>query len=74
MGSDDFDEVRYSGIVAKVVDPRNLPDRRVCVPGLKPPVRDFVPSDDGDPSEVDAFKDIIRVLRDQGPVVQTDSR
>jgi hypothetical protein len=38
--------------MAKVVDPRNLPDQKVFIPGLKPPGRDFDLSDDGDPSEV----------------------
>jgi hypothetical protein len=54
--------------MARVVDPRNLPDRDVRIPGLKPPVWDFVPVDDGDPSEVDAFNRMIRELRDQSPV------
>jgi len=57
--------------MAKVVDPRNLPDRKVSIPGLKPPVRDFAPCDDGDPSDVDAFKDMIRKLRNQPSETQT---
>jgi hypothetical protein len=63
---------RYTGSMAKVVDPRNLPDQNVFIPGLKPPVRDFVPSDDSDPSEVDAFNHLIRQLRNQPPEAQTD--
>ena len=51
--------------MAKVVDPRKLPDSKACIPGLKPPVREFVPSDDGDPSEADAFNRMIRELRNQ---------
>jgi hypothetical protein len=49
--------------MAKVVDPRSLPDPAVLIPGLKPAVREFAPSDDGDPSEVDAFIEMIRKLR-----------
>jgi len=56
--------------VAKVVDPRNLPDQKVSIPGLKPPVRDFAPTDDSDPSEVDAFNEMIRELRNQNPAPQ----
>ena len=51
------------GVMAKVVDPRSLPDSRINIPGLKPPVREFDPSDDGDPSEVDAFNQMIREVR-----------
>lgn len=39
----------------------------MSIPGLKPPVRDFAPSDDSDPSNVDAFNDMIRELRNQNP-------
>jgi hypothetical protein len=53
--------------MAKVVNPRIPPDPKVFIPGLKPPVRDFVPCDDGDPSEVDAFIKMIREFRRQGP-------
>jgi hypothetical protein len=53
--------------MAKVVNPRSLPDPKVLIPGLKPPVRDFAPSDDADPSEVDAFIKMIRELRHQSP-------
>jgi hypothetical protein len=49
--------------MAKVVNPGSLPDPAVFIPGLKPPVRDFAPSDDSDPSEVDAFIEMIRKLR-----------
>jgi hypothetical protein len=51
--------------MAKVVDPGSLSTPVVFIPGLKPPVRDFTPSDDGDPSEVDAFIETIRELRRQ---------
>jgi len=51
--------------MAKVVDPLKLPDPGITIPGLKPPVRDFTPVDDGDPSEVDAFNQMIREFRDQ---------
>jgi len=60
--------------MANVVDPRNLPDQKVSIPGLKPPVRDFVPADDGDPSEVDAFNVMIRALRNQPPEAQPERR
>jgi hypothetical protein len=59
--------------MAKVVDPRIPRDPKVIIPGLKPPVRDFVPSDDGDPSEVDAFLKMIRDLRRQGPAAHADA-
>jgi len=48
-----------------MIDPRALPDRRMTIPGLKPPVREFTPSDDGDAREVDAFNRMIRNLRNQ---------
>ena len=57
--------------MAKVVNPRSLPDPAVVIPGLKPPVWNFAPSDDGDPSEVDAFIEMIRKLRHQSPPVGT---
>ena len=60
--------------MAKVVDPRGLPAPKVFISGLKPPVRDFVPADDGDPSEVDAFIAMIRELRHQSPAAQTDRK
>ena len=56
--------------MAKVVDPRKLPDLRITIPELKPPVWDFTPVDDGDPSEVDAFNQMIRELRDENPAGQ----
>lgn len=58
---------RYTDTVAKVVNPKDLPTRQVSIPGLKPPVRDFSPSDDGDPAEVDVFNRLIRELRNQHP-------
>jgi hypothetical protein len=53
--------------MAKLVDPRNLPSQKATIPGLKPPVSDFTPTDDADPVQVDAFNQMIRDLRDQGP-------
>jgi hypothetical protein len=44
-----------------------LPDSKIRIPGLKPPVREFAPSDPSDPSEADAFNRMIRELRDQSP-------
>ena len=58
-----------AGVVAKIVDPRNLPDPKMSIPGLKPPVQDFTPVDDGDPSEVDRFNAMIRQLRQQNPAM-----
>ncbi len=58
--------------MARIVNPENLPDPKVSIPGLKPPVRDFAPSDDGDPSEVDAFNKMIRELRNQSPAPLPD--
>jgi hypothetical protein len=56
--------------MAKVVDPRALAsDQGFNIPGLKPPVHEFGPSDNGDPSDVDAFNKIIRELRNQSMAV-----
>jgi hypothetical protein len=51
--------------MAKDVNPRGVPAPAVFISGVKPPVRDFAPSDDADPSEVDAFIEMIRKLRRQ---------
>ena len=59
--------IQYTGVMAKVVDPRKLPDQKVCIPALKPAVGEFTPSDDGDPAEADAFNRMIRELRNQSP-------
>ena len=53
--------------MAKVVDPRELPDSKISIPGLKPAVREFAPCDESDPSEADAFNRMIRELRNQSP-------
>ncbi|MGO4880775.1 MAG: hypothetical protein ACLP59_08140 [Bryobacteraceae bacterium] len=53
--------------MAKVVDPHNLPDPKVFIPGLKPAVLEFTPCDDGDPVEADEFNRMIRELRNQNP-------
>jgi hypothetical protein len=58
--------------MAKVVDPRNLPYQKASIPGLKPPVEDFTPTDYGDPSEVDSFNAMIRALRNLGSAGQAD--
>jgi hypothetical protein len=57
--------------MAKAVDPRNFPDQKAFISGLNPPVWDFAPSDDSDPSEVDEFNQLIRTLRNQPPEVQS---
>jgi hypothetical protein len=59
----------YADSMAKVIDPQDLPTRTVRLPGMKPPVREFAPADDGDPAEVDAFQAMIRQLRAQSPAV-----
>ena len=66
-GSRSVGQIRYAEIMAKVVDPQNLPDPKVCIPGLKPPVLEFVACDDSDPAEADAFNSMIRELRNQNP-------
>jgi len=58
--------------MAKVVNPKSPPATKVFIQGLKPPVRNFAPSDDGDPSEVDAFIRMIRQLRHQSPAAGAD--
>jgi hypothetical protein len=60
--------------MAKVVDPRSLPDQLISIPGFKPPVCEFAPSDDNDPSEVDAFNQMIRELRNQSPAARPDAK
>ncbi|MGO9260070.1 MAG: hypothetical protein ACLQU1_27725 [Bryobacteraceae bacterium] len=60
--------------MARFVNPKDLPDREVFIPGLKPPVVDFAPYDDGDPSEVDAFIKMIRELRQHSAAAPTDGR
>jgi hypothetical protein len=45
-----------------------LPDSKISIPGLKPPVRESAPCDDSDPPEADAFNRMIRELRNQSPV------
>ena len=60
--------------MATIVDPRALPERPVTIPGLKPPVRDFAPSDNADAREVDEFNCMIRRLRDQGPIAPEGDR
>jgi hypothetical protein len=61
----------HTGFMAKVVNPGSLPAPKVLIPGLEPPVRTFVPADDGNPSEVDAFIKMIRELRNQSPAPRT---
>jgi hypothetical protein len=56
------------------MDPRDLRDDRAVIPGLKPPVTEFCPTDDGDPSEVDAFNRMIRELRNQNSAGRNGSR
>jgi hypothetical protein len=58
--------------MARVVDPRNFVEPTISIPGLKPPVWDFSPTDDGDPYEVDTFNAMIRGLRDQDSAVSSD--
>jgi hypothetical protein len=60
--------------MAEVVNPRGLPDPAVLIPGLKPRVRDFAPSDDGDPSEAGAFIEFVRELRHRRQPVGTDRK
>ncbi len=59
--------------MANVVDPRNFVAPSISIPGLKPPVWDFSPADDGDPREVDTFNAMIRELRDQDLAVRPDA-
>jgi hypothetical protein len=52
--------------VAKlVVDPRNLPDRVIPIPGAKPPVFSLPYKDLGRPEEVDEFRKLLREIRRQ---------
>ncbi len=63
----------YTEDMANVVDPRNFVAPSIPIPGLKPPVWDFSPTDDGDPREVDAFNAMIRELRAQDLAVCPDT-
>jgi hypothetical protein len=58
----------------KITDPKAFPSDDLRIPGLKPPVFDFAPLDDGDPREVDEFNLWIRDLRNQHPAVRPDAR
>ena len=69
-----IDCFRYTKFMAKVVDPRSLPDQTLLIPGLKAPVWEFEPSDEVDPTEVDAFNHMIRELRRQNPESQNTRR
>ena len=60
--------------MARVVDPRSLPNQVVVIPGLKVPVHEFVPCDDHDASEVDAFNQMIRDLRNQSPAARPNGK
>jgi hypothetical protein len=53
--------------MARIIDPNTAGELKAAIPGIKPPVRDFAPSDDGDPREVDAFNRMIRNLRKENP-------
>ena len=46
-----------------ILNPRNLPERSVRIPGAKPPVVTFPYKDLGRPEEVDAFRLLVRELR-----------
>lgn len=59
--------------MAKVVDPRKFVGPSIFIPGLKPPIWDFSPADDGDPYEVDQFNALIRELRNQDSTVKPDA-
>ncbi|HEX4593852.1 MAG TPA: hypothetical protein VH157_06240 [Bryobacteraceae bacterium] len=59
--------------MAKVIDPRALPNRTITVPGFKPAVSDLVPLDDSDPREVDEFNQMVRKLRNQNPAYSPDA-
>jgi hypothetical protein len=65
---------RYTTIMAKVVDPGTLPDANIRIPGLKPGVLEFLPSDDSDPSEVGAFNRMIRELRKGNAAPRSDPK
>jgi len=60
--------------MANVVNPQNVAAPSISIPGLKPPVWDFSPADDGDPREVEAFNSMIRELRDQDLGVRPDPK
>jgi hypothetical protein len=53
--------------MAKLLDPQKLPSQRQPPPGMKAPVRQFEPTDDSNPAEVDAFNRMIREIRNNNP-------
>jgi hypothetical protein len=53
--------------MAKIIDPKASEKLMVTISGIKPPVHDFTPADEGDPREVDAFNQMIRNLRNHNP-------
>jgi hypothetical protein len=53
--------------MAKIVDPRTLPDRKVDIPGLKPPITQFPTIEGLTDKEVDDFNRMIRELRGHKP-------
>ncbi len=53
--------------MARIVNPDNLPDPKVPIPGLRPPVIEFTPCDNSGPAEADTFNRMIRELRNQNP-------
>ena len=60
--------------MARVVDPRNLPDPKVYIPGLKPPVFEFMPCDDSDPAEADTFNRMINFVIRIPPPQQSEMK
>jgi hypothetical protein len=54
--------------MAKIVlDPKSLPDRAFPIPGAKPPVFSLPYKDLGHPEEVEAFRELVRGMRQQIP-------
>jgi hypothetical protein len=60
--------------MARLVDPEKIATPTVAIPRLKDPVWDFSPTDSEDPSEVDAFNEMIRELRDRDRAVHSDTK
>jgi len=53
--------------MAGIVNPDDLPDPKVPIPGLRLPVLEFTPCDNSEPAEADTFNRMIRELRNQNP-------
>jgi hypothetical protein len=60
--------------MAKIIDWKDIPDRKVDIPGLKPPIKEFVTCPDLTQEETDEFNRMIRELRGHPPKPRQDQK